>query len=261
MSIFGKATAKEKELRKLQKEELRYKGKRREAEAPLLQHLLEGKVPQGLENTLCTAFGKAFSVVFRHGDVILDKTYSKSKLESLVAQHLEDDSSEKNQIKGLKKVSRKANTANRRQVLFAGTEGIALGLLGIGIPDVPLISALLLRNVYTTAQRFGFSNETEAEKLFILILIETALLRGDDFFKADLRLNLWIDKAITPDTSLDEQIEHTAKALSAYLLYAKFLQGLPIIGALGGFSDGICMEAVSKYSKLKYKRRFLQQGS
>ena len=41
------------------------------------------------------------------------------------------------------------------------------------------------------------------------------------------------------------------------LLYQKFLQGIPIVGAAGGISDAVCLQRVQRYAALKYRRRFL----
>ena len=65
-------------------------------------------------------------------------------------------------------------------------------------------------------------------------------------------------KAETPE-DYDEklQIEKTAAGLSKELLYMKFLQGIPIIGAVGGIYDAVYMKRITQYANLKYKKRFL----
>ena len=37
----------------------------------------------------------------------------------------------------------------------------------------------------------------------------------------------------------------------------KFLQGLPIVGAVGGAYDVIYMKNISEYAQMKYRKRFL----
>lgn len=37
----------------------------------------------------------------------------------------------------------------------------------------------------------------------------------------------------------------------------KFLQGIPLVGVLGGFYDAIYMKYIASYSTLKYRRRYL----
>ena len=55
------------------------------------------------------------------------------------------------------------------------------------------------------------------------------------------------------------QIEKTADSLSKELLYMKFLQGIPIVGALGGASDLIYLQRITEYANIKYKKRFLMK--
>lgn len=45
--------------------------------------------------------------------------------------------------------------------------------------------------------------------------------------------------------------------MSKELLYMKFLQGIPVVGAVGGVYDVIYMKQIVKYAELKYRRRFL----
>ena len=36
----------------------------------------------------------------------------------------------------------------------------------------------------------------------------------------------------------------------------KFLQGIPVVGAVGGIYDAVYMKQVMEYAELKYRRRF-----
>ena len=56
---------------------------------------------------------------------------------------------------------------------------------------------------------------------------------------------------------LDAQIRKTAKALSDDMLYAKFLQSQPIVGAVGGATNITVLKRISDYAMLKYRRRYL----
>ena len=55
---------------------------------------------------------------------------------------------------------------------------------------------------------------------------------------------------------MEVRIESTSERMSTELLYMKFLQGIPVVGAVGGAYDAIYMKRVSKYAELKYRRRF-----
>ena len=42
------------------------------------------------------------------------------------------------------------------------------------------------------------------------------------------------------------------------LLYLKFLQGVPLVGAVGGVYDAVYMKQIAAYAGIKYRRRYLQ---
>lgn len=253
------AGAIEKEWLLLMKQEARLGRKRLQEEAPAMEALLQDKVPPKLEQALSAAFGKAFSLVFSKGTALIEKTYSTEKRWARYQDNAQAVY-ERNDRRALRRFSKQAQGHCAAHVLFAGTEGACLGLLGIGIPDIPLFSAVLLRSLYEIAMSYGFSYDSQEERLFLLLLIEASLSRGEAFASADRQLNHWIDWGKEPPIPLETQLQHSAQALSSYLLYMKFIQGIPIVGALGGLSDGFCLRRVSKYAQLKYKRRFLQQG-
>ena len=41
------------------------------------------------------------------------------------------------------------------------------------------------------------------------------------------------------------------------LLYMKFLQGIPVVGAVGGAYDAVYMKRITEYAELKYRHRYL----
>ena len=47
--------------------------------------------------------------------------------------------------------------------------------------------------------------------------------------------------------------------MSGELLYMKFLQGIPIVGAVGGAYDFVYMKQINEYAKIKYHKRFLAE--
>ena len=42
-----------------------------------------------------------------------------------------------------------------------------------------------------------------------------------------------------------------------FLLYMKFLQSIPIVGAVGGAYDFVYMKQINEYARIKYHKRFL----
>lgn len=251
-----KQTHLDKEWAKLEKQEQAYLQKRMEKQDSKLNRLLEDKVPEGLQKTLDTAFAKAFQVVFEKGTGVIEKTYKKEQLEKnyqvneYVVQVMDDKRS-------LKAFSKKATGAGNVNLLLSGVSGIGLGVLGIGIPDIVLFTGLMLKSVYEIALNYGFDYQSRYDKHFILLLIQGAVAHGEELQRINAELNLFIETGnFSGDVWLNKSIEATAACLSKELLYMKFLQGIPIVGAVGGVYDVIYTKQVVKYAELKYRHRF-----
>ena len=244
------------EWSKLEKQEQSYLRKRANKTDSRLNQLLEKKIPANLQSTLDAAFSKAFDLVFEKGTGIIEKTYKKDEMQknyqiNEYAAYIRDDK------KSLKVFSKKAAGAGNINLLLSGVSGIGLGVLGIGIPDIVLFTGLMLKSIYEIALNYGFDYEDEQEKHFILLLVRGALSYGKELQKMDEEVNFYIEnQSHKQGFSLDESIKQTAGCLSKELLYMKFLQGIPIVGAAGGAYDVIYMKQVVKYAEMKYRRRF-----
>lgn len=260
MVLGNGRNAHERALSSLAKKEARLVRQRLSEEPSALERALFGKIPARLERTLTLAFSKAFSLVFSKGGAFLEKTYSKETLQAHVSESLHAARAIQSRA-SLRRVFKGADRSAHRHLLLAGAEGCFLGLFGIGLPDIPLFSGVLLRSLNEIALSYGFSYDSPTERLFILRLIETALLRGEAFQEADDTLTRWVDTGLGHSFSEKVQLQKTSSALSGHLLYLKFVQGIPLLGLIGGLSDPLCLHRVSYYARLKYKRRFLQQGA
>lgn len=246
----------EKEWIKVEKQEQTYIQKRMKKKDSRLNQLLEKKVPQNLQNTLDTAFSKAFYLIFEKGTGIIEKTYSRDELEKTY-QINEFTSQVRNNTKSLKSFSKKASGAGNVNLLLSGVSGIGLGVLGIGIPDIVLFTGLMLKSIYEIALSYGFDYEKEEEKQFILLLIQGAISYGDELHDINDELNYFIETGHFERCQvLSDSINAAAGGLSKELLYMKFLQGIPLIGAAGGAYDVIYMKQIVKYAEMKYRRRF-----
>lgn len=244
------------EWSKLEKQETTYLQKRSSKAESKLNQLLEAKIPANLQSTLDAAFSKAFYLVFEKGTGIIEKTYKKDELQknyqiNEYAAYIRDDK------KSLKVFSRKAAGAGNVNLLLSGVSGIGLGVLGIGIPDIVLFTGLMLKSIYEIALNYGFDYKEEKEKQFILLLIRGALSYGEELQEINSEINDYIEhKTWHRERSLDTGISQAAGCLSKELLYMKFLQGIPIVGAAGGAYDVVYMKQIVKYAELKYRRRF-----
>lgn len=256
--MLEKLTPLQKEWAKVEKQEAAYLAKRMEKPDSKLNRFLEEKVPPNLQNTLDGAFFKAFHVVFEKGTGVIEKTYKKEELQKSY-QINEYVAQVRGNRKSLKSFSKKAAGAGNVNLLISGVSGIGLGVLGIGIPDIVLFTGLMLKSIYEIALNYGFDYQEEKEKRFILLLIQGALSRGADLETINSEVNYYIESEhYLYDKDMDSCIKETAGCLSKELLYMKFLQGIPIVGAAGGAYDAIYMKQVVKYAELKYRRRFYE---
>lgn len=246
----------QKEWAKLEKQETAYLAKRMEKTDSKMNQFLEKKVPPNLQSTLDGAFSKAFYVVFEKGTGVIEKTYKKEELQKSY-QINEYAAKVRGNRKSLKAFSRKASGAGNMNLLISGVSGIGLGVLGIGLPDIVLFTGLMLKSIYEIALNYGFDYEDENEKRFILLVIRGALSHGTDLEEINSEVNSYIEHgSYYNEMNMDNCIKETAGCLSKELLYMKFLQGIPIVGAAGGAYDAIYMQQVVRYAELKYRRRF-----
>lgn len=66
-----------------------------------------------------------------------------------------------------------------------------------------------------------------------------------------------IDKKEANEVDLEELIRTTANILAEAMLTAKFIQGMPVVGLVGGVVNYRLIRKIGKYAKLKYKKRYL----
>ena len=247
----------EKEFDRLQRNEAAYISKRQERKETKVETFINDKIPAKLESSLKKAFGKAFHVVFTKGTPLIEKTYSQDKIAEQYRQDLEALDDKGGRLDYIRFNYRGAVTGIKHT--FASTSaGLALGAIGMGIPDVVVFTSFMLRNIYSIAMRYGYDYTSEDEQKFVLRIIATSMLWGEDLKRADRWLNAFITHGLDlDDKTVDELIDEVSEVLAKNLLIMKAIQGKPIIGIIGGASDFVYMERVSDYAELKYRRRFL----
>ncbi len=259
MTILKSKSPLDKEIEKLQKREVKFLSVRVEKQDSILNQKLAEKVPQKLQQTLDAAFYKAFMLIFEKGTGIIEKTYRRTEMEQTYQINEFADGVRQNR-KSLKAFSKNAKSAKTINMLLSGVSGIGMGALGIGVPDIPLFTGLVLKSIYEIALSYGYEYESEKERYFILRLIQTAVSCGDELTVLNQEVDRYIKEEELPAVyQRDEQIQKTAKALSKELLYMKFLQGIPVVGVVGGACDAIYMKRITEYAELKYRHRFLEK--
>lgn len=262
--IQRRRSAVEKELKAVKKQEEALLKRAGNQETPRWKQALEEKIPEGVYQNLQKAFGKAFSIIFTKGTGIVEKSFHR---EAIQEDHQVQSFAfqVKASRKALKRVRGSAGAANRMNLAVTTAEGIGLGVFGIGLPDIVIFVGVLLKGVYETALRYGFDYTTDEERYLILKLMETAMGKGEAWIEGNEQVDRLIDGelidgGITEERQagdMDRQIQETARAFAMDMVLMKFVQGLPVIGVIGGAGNPLYYSRVMTYVELKYRKRYL----
>ena len=106
------------------------------------RQVLDAKVPDKIHLNLEKTFCKAFTIIFEKGTGIIEKSYNQEKiLENLKINNYAF------QVKANRKVLRKVRNGvtitNLGNMAATTAEGIGLGALGIGLPDIVVFIGVL----------------------------------------------------------------------------------------------------------------------
>ena len=253
-----RSKALQKELLAVEKQEKKLQKAFVKAKNPAWKAALEEKIPAkvytGLESTFC----RGFSLVFNQGRGIIEKSYSKENLQN---NHTIRDFAV--QLKGgrkeLKAVNKSAKRSDGLNMVVTTAEGLALGALGIGMPDIVLFISTLLKGVYEAALNYGFDYSLPEEQYMILNMMAASLVTGAERPEWDDMIDGMIAEMPREVTKpvLDEQIRETASVFAMDMLILKFIQGLPVVGIFGGVANPIYYKRVLNYVQLKYRKRYL----
>lgn len=249
-------TACNKELSSILKQEAKHK-KHAEKTPPQWKAALAEKVPTNLRAGLQTAFSKAFGVIFEKGTSVIDQTYNKAEL---VQNHQIQDyavhlKGSRKELKRMRSMAAKSNFVNAS---ITTAEGTALGVLGIGMPDIVIFIGLLLKGVYESSLQYGYDYNEPKEKLLILKMLEAALSKTEDW----VNTNAEVDRLLTADyvpaaEDIKAQIKRTADMFALDMLVFKFVQGLPVVGIIGGLANPVYYTKILKYIQMKYYKRYI----
>lgn len=220
-----------------------------------------GSIPDKVYDGLQEAFAKAFGIIFDEGVGIIEKTYNKKELaDDFFVDNFVVDT--KMSARDLRKIREKAKSSEMVNSLITTVEGVGLGLLGIGIPDIVIFLGFIMKSVYETALKYGYEYETPRERYFILKLMSASLKKREKWIRADMEIDELISKGTqnlpvpAPD-ALAEQQDLTAEDFALDMLVTKFIQGLPIIGAVGGLCNPLYYKKILQYVQIKYYKRYL----
>ncbi len=252
-----------KQLEKVEKQEKKYLEQKKEnalqKKTKELSEAVEQKIPLKLRETIENAFYRAFLVIFEKGTDVIEKTYDKEKI-MWEHQFLDKRFEEKKKRRQFYKLERNANKCNGINMAVTAVEGAGLGILGIGLPDIPIFLGMILKGVYQTALQYGFDYSDKRERVYILRLIRAAMVEESQKAEVDNLVEKTgesIQKGIAVPYDFEEEVKETSKTLSNAMLVAKFVQGLPVVGVVGSGYNVMVYHRILKYCNRKYKKRYL----
>ncbi|WP_368182583.1 EcsC family protein [Anaerotruncus rubiinfantis] len=253
-----------KQFAKVQKQEQKLLAKK---ESPLGKKVsavgkkVEQKLPEPALDAMRAAFEKGFAFVFQNGTGVIEKAGAAQKKRDsyeLNAFALQRDPSRKN----FKRFDCAAGRAALGNQALSAAEGALLGVLGIGLPDVPVFIGVILKTVYEAAVSYGFSYEDEAERTFVLAVICAGVSKGDEKQQWSARVDrigYAIDTGKVFPQKPDDLLREASALLADRMLAAKSVQGLPVVGVVGGVTNSVMIGQVGRMAGLKYKKRFLNR--
>lgn len=220
---------------------------------------LEEKIPIKMIETFEKAFEKGFYYVFEKGTLIIEKSYNSEKLKS-EADINEYILSKQINNKNLNRIDKKVKKGVLINKGITTAEGTVLGILGIGLPDIPVFISVILRTVYEICLNYGFDYDAKEEKAFILNIICASANKTEEkliYSKEADRIGYDIDNGLYNTIDINNMIKVTSKNLSENIVFSKVIQGVPIIGVYGGLSNYILIRDISEVASIKYKKRLL----
>ncbi|MDO4394162.1 MAG: EcsC family protein [Bacillota bacterium] len=211
----------------------------------IIDRKIQQYVPDNLKKTLNDMFELAFRKIFQNGVELISITFDKNSPEEA------------------EEMLRKSKLAATFDTGMSFVTGTGLGLLGIGVPDIPVFTAMVLRNIYQIASAYGFDYRSRTEQVYILKVIKGALASGEEAETTAAETDRYADdvdlRGCVYDSWLGDELDEAAHALADSMIYMKFVQGMPVVGAAGGISNALTMRKISRYADIKYHKRMVRK--
>ncbi len=222
---------------------------------------VEEKIPEKLEETLNAAFTTAFKMVFQEGKALIKKTYDKEKLKNeYVEKRVEvQTKGDRSLLKRLRQPSEKRYV---KSLGVATTEGVGLGLLGIGLPDIPILIGNMIRTCTVSAQAHGLDTDRLDEQVYMLRLIRLLAMPVEERGEENTRLDVLgedIDAGAAKSFDLEAEMQTTSERLAMTMLFSRFVMGLPIVGVAGGLYNPVIVSQLHQLAEIKYEKRLLKR--
>lgn len=246
---------KQRKIKKIEKQQLRLLSKRPWSAG--IQAQVREKIPDQALETLEAAFAKSFSLIFQKGSSWIEKI-SHIEDQKILGAYLNQEFCEKEDKKTWKRYEKVANASTRKHLALTQVKSSVLGLLGIGIPDIPIYIATLLSSIYQVGVLYGFDIKKERERQYVLLLICAICDEMEERAEWMHKLEIF-ERYHSSELSLEYLIQRAAHALSYSELQAKFLQGIPIVGVAGAFMSSSLQAKIVAFAKKSYQRRRLME--
>lgn len=119
----------------------------------------------------------------------------------------------------------------------------------------------MLKGIYESAIHYGFDYESRQEQYLILKMMSASLQTGKNRIWENNAVDRFLaaEEPEVSEEAFQEQLRKTASAFAVDMLLLKFLQGMPVVGFLGGAANPVYYNKVMKYVQIKYKKRYLQK--
>ena len=116
----------------------------------------------------------------------------------------------------------------------------------------------MLQSIYEVALKYGYDYNKPEERMLILKMMSASIQKGKKWIEADMEVEEFLRARPVPDSmEIEEQIGRTADDFALDMLVLKFIQGLPLVGVVGGLSNPVYYGKVMEYVRLKYHKRYL----
>lgn len=226
---------------------------------------IRSKVPDKLLGVLESAFEKGFLYIFDKGTSMIERSGNLPGIREKSAYHhtVIKRQISKQSIKNFDVSAANKSWTNKG---LSTVEGAALGVFGIGLPDIPVFLGMIFKSLYETAASYGFNYKSPEERAYILALIRVAATKDSQRILESEncdRIGQLIDAGHGEEVArtredLNDDIKNTSQLLASSMLVAKFIQGITLVGTVGGGFNYYWIHRITKVAALKYKKRFLQ---
>lgn len=218
--------------------------------APAAQKVQDA-TPQKVRDGLETAFHKSFLALLARPELV-------GKGLTVAAG---GDGSLRQQRACFSQARFRAGASALGYTLFSGGEAAVLGVLGIGLPDIPVLLSTLLRSLYRVCAQYGHDWRSPQEQAFLLAILAAAAAPEEEarpLLQRCQELGQRIDAGQDWEAvwSVEQAAREASRQLCNPVVVAKLVQGVPLAGVCGAWFNGRLLSRCGKLASCQYQRRW-----